>query len=265
MSIKDAAAVLTPAQREFILGERELEGASARNMRSRIRKRVAASVDDYALLLDHLDRGDAENALEDAPTDDAIAFLIRNAIPSPDRERTQSGASDADLVEFAEYVLENAVNRAAESEGHPRRYDVNISPRETDKRSAADLELSIRRGNMTRDGLDRLHEQGAIFTDTYEEVVARLDLAGNDGGGGFAGNDADDTDPREADTDATDSAVTERGGSDGPDGGETAGGDGVEELAERDENGMTRGERKMRESQREYRQDDANTETDGDS
>lgn len=186
-SEREQASILTNAQREYLRGEREVTDSAEREYRTRIRRRVTAGVHDLRLLLEKLESRDLKRALEGTPTDEAIAFLIRRSIPSP-ADSGEREASEGDTIQFIAHIFERAINRAAEVEGHNRRYEVSVKPRKTDDRSAIELELELRRGDMTLEDLQGLYEGGLISWDTYQEV--RTNYEGDEGDTGEANEGA---------------------------------------------------------------------------
>lgn len=180
-SEREQASILTNAQREYLRGEREVTDSAEREYRTRIRRRVTAGVHDLRLLLEKLERRDLKRALEGTPTDEAIAFLIRRSIPSlADPEERK--ASDTDAIQFIAHVFERAINRAAEVEGHNRRYTVDVEPRKTDDRTPMELELELYRGDMTLDDLQELYQDGLIHGDIYQEVRSNYERDEGDSG-----------------------------------------------------------------------------------
>jgi hypothetical protein len=80
---KRPAAILTPAQRELLLGTASVPNrASERAMKARIRDRVQSAILDFPIVLNHLDRSDIEAVFEEpVEVELGATFPIRNSIP----------------------------------------------------------------------------------------------------------------------------------------------------------------------------------------
>jgi len=65
-------SVLTTAQREYLRGERDVDGADERMMRSRIRGRLKAAIFDLSLVANTLPRDDLDEALSEPDDYDAV-------------------------------------------------------------------------------------------------------------------------------------------------------------------------------------------------
>jgi hypothetical protein len=182
--------ILTPKQRDWIRGELEYDGQYARQqrykMRRRVKERVGAAMDDFSLLLDHID--DLPEGVDEEGSVDALAFFFAQHL----REGTDEALDDAgdaeiggknpgqymthgDQIGFMRFVLQNALDRAAEARGHPRRYDVEITPRDQDPRSKLELRRAVREGDLSRDDLRDLYDEGRISFDKLASVLAGLD------------------------------------------------------------------------------------------
>jgi len=137
--------VLSPADREFLRGDRELSSVQAeRNARARIRERVYDALLDFEVLVEHLDDRDGELVFEKRANDadgteafdafvSTLAFLYRGL-----------GETDLDF----ETVLREGVNLA--EAGNDRAatvdYDVTFHALDADhlrEKVAADESLSL--------------------------------------------------------------------------------------------------------------------------
>lgn len=79
------AALLTPTNREYLRGEKELDGAAERALRSRIRKRIQAGLRDFSIILDRLADDDLDKVFSESvetrggsqmPISDTISRVI---------------------------------------------------------------------------------------------------------------------------------------------------------------------------------------------
>jgi hypothetical protein len=184
-----ARGALTPRQREYLRGEFEYEGQYASQerykMRQRIKERVGAAMADFSLLLEHID--DLPAGVDEEGSVDALAFFLSQYLQEDtDEARAERAAeidgkkpgqyiTSGDQVAFLEFVAERALGRAAEARGHPRRYDVEISPRDQDPRSVTELRQAVEEGDLSRDDLRDLYDEGRISFDRLASVLAGLD------------------------------------------------------------------------------------------
>lgn len=182
-------ALLTETQRNFLyLSEEEREAEYSKQQRSyhrnEIRERVAAGVADFSLLLEHWDESEW-GAISDGTTG-ALAFFFARFVPAsaddpaefPDEMKEKKPGqyvTDSDQLAFLTFVLERALDRACEARGHNRRYEIEISPKEPDQRSAVELQQQLREEKITLDEIERLYEEGRISRDTFATVVVESD------------------------------------------------------------------------------------------
>lgn len=172
-------ALLTEVQRDFLrLSEEERKEEYSKQQRSyhrsEIRERVAASIQDFSLLLDHWDDPEYQSIATDSMA--PIVFCIAPLVPPPEVEGVErTSASEGDSVGFVGFVLEKALEQACEKRGHKRRYSVRLTPKESDPRSALELQEDLRQGEITPDGVEQLYQEGRISRDTFATVVVESD------------------------------------------------------------------------------------------
>jgi hypothetical protein len=172
------ASVLTTAQREYLLGQRALEGGGERAVKRRIRQRIEYALVDLLLLADVCPDKELEKVRPDTgertlPTQALAAFLYRmqpeNAGIAEDFIESQT-PSDRDRR--AAWV-ESDVSRGIESmiqkwEGVDADVETSITvERGEDLETLADRNLS----ELSRDQLDTLLYTGEIGTKEYGEAI----------------------------------------------------------------------------------------------
>lgn len=172
------ASILTPAQREYFLGERHPNEGSKRALLQRVRKRVQASFFDVALLVHSLPSSEIEKIRpgegEKVPPVKALAGLLYymqpedgllleevTLGPEPDPPRDRRAA-------WAENDIKRGIEQAiARREGADADVDVSI----TVDRGESLEELA--EGDLTqlpRDVLDKLLYSGVIDGERYAEA-----------------------------------------------------------------------------------------------
>jgi len=167
------ASILTPSQRQFLLGESDAADSARRAMRGRIRARVRAAVLDSRIILQHIDPEELSSAFDPLgllrKTDviaDGIGFLYLSAVSMG----MESVEGRGDRVAFAKSV-EDGIRGAL------NRHDVSVK------------DVSVRIEIELGDPLDELAEgdlseysvpilQQLLITDkitpeTFGEVIAK--------------------------------------------------------------------------------------------
>jgi len=179
------SSLLTPRQRQVLTGESEISDRGKRAARSRIRRRLIDGMDDFSLLLTHLDKDDEQQISSEASRTNALGFLVRQDVrhlfPEPD---AASGYRSSDEVEEIKTVtdlevvtdpmsqqgsnldvlqmeLEEALRRAlavevpdhfqTEFQNYDVEIDVDISVRfsKEERLNVMDLEHQLQEGELT--------------------------------------------------------------------------------------------------------------------
>jgi hypothetical protein len=163
----ETASVLTPAQRDYFLGTREMSESGERALRRRVRKRITSGMGDLSLLTQRLTRSDYEQALKDVRQADSLAFFFREhahtlfpepapGYPSTDEVKKieeafgmepvqNSGAPRDSNLSSLQTQIENALLQAIRAEAPER-----ITSRLQDYEIHIDVDLSVRFSKLER-------------------------------------------------------------------------------------------------------------------
>lgn len=165
-------AILTPSQREYLRDKSDIEEESDRERmtRSRIRSRIRAGVQDFALVLERLDLEDVKKALE-TPAQDEIA--VEDGLTSmialvylfyEEHGKPSWGTTEDLFAKRIEIAIETALNQVGES---ATTIDVNIEvDRGPELGALADRDLD----ELSKDQLSQLHRAGLIDSDAFAEA-----------------------------------------------------------------------------------------------
>lgn len=113
---KKPSLILTPKQREFLIGDLDLDDDHVRSMRSKIRKRVEGSLSDFKLLYDMAQDDLLRDEIGDMQT---LAPLVQFAYLALDRD-TEA------MEDIIEYSIDWGDNNAKDAEGYLTSVDVDI-------------------------------------------------------------------------------------------------------------------------------------------
>ena len=177
------ASVLTPAQREYFFGERDLTGSSERALLRRIRHRIRAASWDFLLLVRRYPtkemvktRTNDENQVE--PFHSLAGFLYaaqpENPLIASDLLKNAS-ETELDSSDRRAQRLQSTISRGIEQAISSREgieVDVEVSitvDRGEDLESLAEGDLS----RLSRDQLDLLLHSGTISQREYGDANAR--------------------------------------------------------------------------------------------
>lgn len=168
-------AILTPSQREYLRGKSDIEEESDRERmtRSRIRSRIRAGVQDFALVLERLDLEDIKKAFETPAQDEveveyglesmiALVYLFYMDIDKP------GWVASEDLFEKRiESAIVLALNQVGESANN---VDVGIEVARGDPLDDL-LGKGIQELSLTE--LDQLHRAKKIDREAYVDEIIR--------------------------------------------------------------------------------------------
>jgi hypothetical protein len=180
------ASILTTSQREFLFGERELEGAQARAMERRIRERIRVGFWDLLYLARYYPLGEIEKTRPDSgetvPPFHALAGFLyylqpEDGLVGEDMERIEGEETEPlDSVErdrrasWAESDVERGIRTAIrQREGVTADVDVSITvERDESLEELAEQDLT----DLSRETLDDLLIGGAISKEEYGQAVS---------------------------------------------------------------------------------------------
>ncbi|WP_336344799.1 hypothetical protein [Halalkalicoccus ordinarius] len=177
------ASVLTPAQREYFFGERDLTGSSERALLRRIRHRIRAASWDFLLLVHTFPHKEMEKIRTDdedrvEPLHSLAGFLYaaqpENPLIASDLVKDGPG-TEAESPDRRAQRLQGTISRGIEQaissrEGVEADVDVSITvDRGEDLESLAEGDLS----RLSRDQLDLLLHSGTISKKEYGDANAR--------------------------------------------------------------------------------------------
>lgn len=173
------AAVLTPAQREYFVGERQVEGASERALLSRVRQRIRASSSDFSLLIREYTNNEFDKLRPEGkrphPTDSLAGFLYaaqpREGMIVEDVMGDDDPPNRDRRAAWMEKIISRGVEKAIEHrEGRDSTVEVSIKvDREENLKDLAEGDLS----RLSRDQLDSLLYTGTITRESYAEANKR--------------------------------------------------------------------------------------------
>ncbi|MFC6823743.1 hypothetical protein [Halopelagius fulvigenes] len=196
------AAILTTAQREYLTGEREVEGATERMLRGRIRDRLQVSIFDLAVIVNEMSLDDLDEALSEpdgyesnsgtTPPLNARMYSLATLLYLYHREGEVAGEGQSDGWLTA-LDIEEGIRRALTRMGVSYN-DVNVS---IDVDRAEDLETLADRedlASLSREQLTQLLTAGLISGDEHAEawMEKRSREHAEDGGGEDASHPPDD-------------------------------------------------------------------------
>lgn len=189
--------ILSPADRQFLRGEKELSDSAERNARQRIRERVHASLADFELLWTFLSERDLQLLFDPDSEEErrnlrswshyAIAFirlgLWTNQDPHPDRiaDALEQAAFAADQLADAEVDLETEpapegdLLLATMQDKNDRIAELGDRIAEEDLGQSSEEEL---REEARREGsyLYQLFQRGMMDSSVDSEALATIDL-----------------------------------------------------------------------------------------
>lgn len=176
------AAVLTKAQREYLLGERALEGSSERAVQRRIRRRIRAALNDIFLITRAYPESEMQKARADdgerVPPREALAGLLYRLQPENAGLRSDlTGESDSHEQNRDRRAAwaESDIERGIESVIHvSEQVDVDVDASIMVERGV-DLEQLADRDpeHLSSEQLDRLLIHDLIPPEEYASIMKR--------------------------------------------------------------------------------------------
>ncbi|ELZ03365.1 hypothetical protein [Natrialba asiatica] len=175
--------VLSPADRAYLLGEREMShDQSKRNAEARIRRRIRAAVLDFDLFLHTLAEKDRRQVFEGVATDGALRDGLRAMLAFAYLGLEESGATFETVLEPA--VRSSEEYLAAES-GERVSVDVSFDIETTVESSLAGVVSRLEAGEpVTPRELFTVVMQGDHDPTSHDRIVV-ADADGRDGSGGL--------------------------------------------------------------------------------
>lgn len=169
--------VLSPADREYLLGERELgHEQSKRNAEARIRRRIHAAALDFDLLLHTLPEKDRKQVFERTATDEAFLDGLRAMLAFVYLGTTRHGVDFEELLEPA--VRSSEEYLAATDHGETVSVEVTFDVETTVESSLEGIDERLEDGEpVTPRELFSILMQGEYGVRDHD----RIDLVGVDG------------------------------------------------------------------------------------
>lgn len=168
------SALLTNAQRAWFRGEKEYQPAVERDLRSRIRDRIRAGVQDFTLIIEHLDLADIKKALETPAQDEAevenglVSMMALVYLFITDHDKPNWVESEDLFAKRIERAVTIALNQRGES---VKNVEVGI---EIDRGDPFDDLLGKGIQELSYDELTQLNRVGEIDDDAYiDEIIQR--------------------------------------------------------------------------------------------
>ncbi|MCU4751090.1 hypothetical protein OB919_03690 [Halobacteria archaeon AArc-curdl1] len=173
--------MLTPADRAFLLGEREMShDQSRRNAEARIRQRVTDTVLDFDLLLHTLSDKDRAQVFDDVHTDDAFLDALKAMIAFTYIGTKEQGFAFEDLLVPAVRASEEAM--AAKQAGTNVSVEVTFDVETTVEDTLEGVAARLASGEpITPRELFSLIMQGGHDPTRYDEIVLHRRLEADDG------------------------------------------------------------------------------------
>ncbi len=172
--------VLSPADREFLLGERELSHEqSRRNAEARIRNRIEDAILDFDLLLHTLSKKDRRQVFDDVHTDDAFLDGLRAMLAFTYIGTAEQGLDFETVVIPAVRASEEAMaaKAAGENVSVEVTFDVDTEVGDSLEGVAATLEAG---DPVTPRELFSIVMAGEYDPRALEEIPLRLSTAGGE-------------------------------------------------------------------------------------